>query len=99
MTNISDIGPIVQKEREGRGWTRNHLAVALGCSTTTLRDIEIGNRLPSSRWIRRLNTVLGTHFEEPKKIPKMTLAQACAEARKMGMTYGKYMVWLQQQNR
>lgn len=58
MTELSSFGEWLQRQRMGRGLTREQLAHQIGCAVVTLRKIEAEERRPSAQIVERLAEIL-----------------------------------------
>lgn len=95
MQTLIDIAREIQMERIKREWSQDDFAGKVGCGITTLKNIESGYSLPTERWLKKVNRVLGTHYKVPyQNTGHMTLADVVHEARERKMSYGRYVASL-----
>jgi transcriptional regulator with XRE-family HTH domain len=55
---------LVRRTRLERGWSREKLAAEAGVSLNTIRNIELGPRLPTAENLRAVATALGLTLDE-----------------------------------
>ncbi|MFF3070272.1 Scr1 family TA system antitoxin-like transcriptional regulator [Kitasatospora sp. NPDC057904] len=56
----AEFGVLLRTSREQRGWTQEHLAELLGCTSSYISAIECGRRKPSQPFVARLDRVFGS---------------------------------------
>ena len=92
MNMDAKAGAIVKAERRRLGYSREKFAALLGIKTYQVGRLETGQWIPEANIWSKINSALGTRFPSSYR-RAMTIKEACGEARRMDVSYGRYVAW------
>ncbi|MER6360111.1 helix-turn-helix transcriptional regulator [Kitasatospora sp. NPDC001527] len=56
----AEFGVLLRMSREARGWTQEHLAELVGCTSSYISALENGRKKPSQRFVTKLDRAFGS---------------------------------------